>query len=60
MAEDFDNHRRVFDGGDDLQKRRRGWGSAPRRQSKTCLSSLAQLMRLSVGFWKQFLKLYGA
>jgi hypothetical protein len=37
MPEDFDNHRRIFDGGDDLQ--------SAVSMSKTRLSSRAQLMR---------------
>ena len=43
-AEDFDNHRRIFDGGDDLQAPPQ-FGQCSMSMSKTRLSSLAQLMR---------------
>ena len=67
MTEDFDNHRRIIDacperveGAAIIFKAPPQLGQYSTSTSKTCLSSLAQLMRLSVDFWKQFLQLYGA
>jgi hypothetical protein len=44
MSKDSDNHRRIFDGGDDL-KLPPQFGQWSMSISKTRLSSLAQLMR---------------
>jgi hypothetical protein len=44
MGEDFDNHRRIFDGGDDLQAAAE-FGQCSMSMSKTRLSKRAQLMR---------------
>ena len=60
MTEDFDNHRRIIDGGDNLQGTA-AVGTVFHVDVEDVFEQPGpQLMRLSVDFWKQFLQLYGA